>query len=154
MYTDYFLKFADQAEADAVLYNKTRPAGYAYTEAEEEVFIYETAYGEHATIRAYTEEECEDYGYTFLRTGTRPVLVDPDPIGGEWEYTPRYAAIDVIGTIYKPTGKVLPAPDGSGDAVDEMAPVDGFHANVRHTAEAPELEQYRVFPSTPSRAWA
>jgi hypothetical protein len=67
---------------------------------------------------------------------------------------PKYAAMDVIGTIYKPTGNVLPAEDGSGDAVDEMAPIDGWHVNVRHTAEAPELEAFRVFPATPSRAWA
>ena len=67
---------------------------------------------------------------------------------------PKYAAIDVIGTIYKPTGKVLPAPDGSGDAVDEMAPIDGWHVNVRHTAEAPELAAFQVHPQTPSRMWA
>ena len=152
MYIDYHLRFTDQAEADAVLYNKTRPAGYAYTEAEEKVFIYETAYGEHATIRAYTEEECEDDGYTFLRTGTRPVLVDPDPTGGEWEYTPKYAAVDVIGTIYKPTGKMLPSENG--DAVDEMAPVEGWHVNVRHTADAPELDAYKVEVATPVRGWA
>lgn len=28
------------------------------------------------------------------------------------------------------------------------------HANVRHTAEAPELEAYRVFPQNPVRGWA
>ena len=43
---------------------------------------------------------------------------------------PKYAAVDVIGTIYKPTGKMLPAEDGSGDAVEEMAPVEGWHANL------------------------
>ena len=67
---------------------------------------------------------------------------------------PKYAAIDVIGTIYKPTGKVLPAPDGSGEAVDEMAPIDGWHVNVRHTAEAPELDPYKVFPKQAVRGWA
>jgi hypothetical protein len=62
--------------------------------------------------------------------------------------------VDVVGVIYKPTGNVLPAEDESGDAVDEMAPIAGFHANVRHTAEAPELAAYQVFPETPSRMWA
>ena len=66
----------------------------------------------------------------------------------------KYTAIDVIGTIYKPTGKVLPAPDGSGDAVDEMAPIDGWHANVRHMGEAAELAAFQVFPATPARMWA
>ena len=67
---------------------------------------------------------------------------------------PRYAAVDVIGVIYKPTGKMLPAEDGSGDAVDEMAPLPGWHVNVRHTAEAPELGAYKVAPKAPVRGWA
>jgi hypothetical protein len=65
---------------------------------------------------------------------------------------PRYAAIDVIGTIYKPTGKLLPSE--SGDAVDEMAPIDGWHVNVRHTEDAPELAAYAVTPTNPVRGWA
>ena len=67
---------------------------------------------------------------------------------------PRYAAVDVIGVIWKPTGKLLPAEDGSGDALDEMAPVEGWHANVRHTADAPELDAYKVEVATPVRGWA
>ena len=67
---------------------------------------------------------------------------------------PKYAAVDVVGVIYKPTGNVLPAEDESGEAVDEMAPLDGWHVNVRHTAEAPELAPYQVFPVTPTRMWA
>jgi hypothetical protein len=103
MYTDYFLKFADEAEANAALFTEQ-------TNVQDDV--------------------------------VETVLV------------PKYAAVDVVGTIYKPTGNVLPAEDGSGDAVPEMAPIDGWHVNVRHTAEAPELEAFRVFPATPSRAWA
>jgi hypothetical protein len=67
---------------------------------------------------------------------------------------PKYAAVDVVGVIYKPTGNVLPAEDESGDAVDEMAPIEGWHVNVRHTDQAPELKAFRVFPETPSRMWA
>ena len=103
MYTDYFLKFADQAEADSILF-------------------------------------------------TEQTNVQDDVI--ETVKVPRYAAVDVIGVIYKATGKVLPAPDGSGDAVDEMAPIDGWHVNVRHTAEAPELVAFQVYPATPVRMWA
>jgi len=95
MYTDYFLRFADEAEANGVLFE-----------------------------------------------------------GDGEERRAKYTAVDVIGTIYKPTGKVLPAPDGSGDAVDEMAPVEGWHVNIRHTADAPELEAFQVFPATPARMWA
>jgi hypothetical protein len=103
MYFDFFLKFADEAEANAALFTEQ-------TNVQDDV--------------------------------VETVLV------------PKYAAVDVIGTIYKPTGNVLPAEDESGEAVDEMAPIDGWHVNVRHTAEAPELDAYKVEVKTPSRAWA
>jgi len=64
---------------------------------------------------------------------------------------PKYAAVDVIGTIWKPTGKMLQTEEGE---VPEMAPLEGWHANVRHTAEAPELNPYRVTPQNPVRGWA
>ena len=101
MYTDYHLRFTDQAEADAVLF-------------------------------------------------TEQTNVQGDVV--ETVKVPKYAAVDVIGTIYKPTGKLLPSENG--DAVDEMAPVEGWHANVRHTDEAPELEAYKVAPKAPVRGWA
>lgn len=63
---------------------------------------------------------------------------------------PKYAAVDVIGVIYKPTGKVLTTEEGE---VPEMAPVEGWHVNVRHTAEAPELDAYKVEVVTPVRGW-
>jgi len=100
MYTDYFLKFADEAEANEALF-------------------------------------------------TEQTNVQDDVV--ETVKTPRYAAVDVVGVIYKPTGKVLKTDEGE---VPEMAPLDGWHVNVRHTEEAPELEAFRVFPATPSRAWA
>ena len=64
---------------------------------------------------------------------------------------PKYAAIDVIGTIYKPTGEMITTDEGE---VPEMAPVEGWHVNVRHNAEAPELAAYQVFPQAPVRGWA
>jgi hypothetical protein len=100
MYTDFFLRFDTEAEANAALF-------------------------------------------------TEQTNVDGDIV--ETVLVPKYAAVDVVGTIYKPTGKMLTTDEGE---VPEMAPIAGFHANVRHTAEAPELEQYRVSPSTPSRVWA
>ena len=103
MYQDFFLRFADQTEADSVLF-------------------------------------------------TEQTNVQGDVV--ETVKVPKYAAVDVIGTIYKPTGKLLPAEDGSGDAVDEMAPLEGWHVNVRHTAEAPELDAYKVEVATPVRMWA
>ena len=38
--------------------------------------------------------------------------------------------------------------------VPEMKPLEGWHVNVRHGEEAPELEQYRVEPKAPQRMWA
>lgn len=100
MYFDMFLKFADEAEANAALFTEQ-------TNVQDDV--------------------------------VETVLV------------PKYAAVDVVGTIYKPTGEMIQTDEGE---VPEMAPLDGWHANVRHTDEAPELAPYQVFPATPSRAWA
>lgn len=96
MHTDYFLKFEDEAVADAVLFDMVHDG------------------------EGYTKQ-------------------------------PRYAAIDVIGTIYEPTGKMTTTDEGE---VPEMAPIDGWHVNVRHTDKAPELDPYRVHPLTPDRMWA
>jgi hypothetical protein len=100
MYFDFFLRFADEAEANAALFTEQ-------TNMQDDV--------------------------------VETVLV------------PKYAAVDVVGVIYKPTGKTLKTPEGP---VDEMKAVPGWHANVRHTEEAPELEAFRVFPVTPARMWA
>lgn len=76
------------------------------------------------------------------------VLFDEDKV-------PRYTAVDVIGTIYKPTGKFIKAkdPDGGPLELPEMEPVPGWHANVRHEDDAPELAEWAVFPATPERVW-
>lgn len=100
MYQDFMLRFTDQAEADAVLFDSSE-------------------------------------------------IVDGDEV--QTVKTPRYAAIDVIGTIYKPTGKLLATDEGE---VPEMAPLEGWHVNVRHNAEAPELAAYQVQPKQPQRGWA
>jgi hypothetical protein len=81
--------------------------------------------------------------------------VEADPENGveaqEGYEVANYDAIDLIGTIYKPTGKMLQSDEGE---VPEMAPLDGYHVNVRLLGEAAELEAYRVQPVTPARVWA
>lgn len=79
------------------------------------------------------------------------VLFDMVHDGEGYTKQPRYAAIDVIGTIYEPTGKMLTTDEGE---VPEMAAIDGWHVNVRHNAEAPELAAWQVSPQTPARMWA
>jgi hypothetical protein len=83
------------------------------------------------------------------------VLFDMVHDGEGYTKQPRYAAIDVIGQMYKATGQTIQTDDGENYYTsDVMESVPGWHVNVRHTSEAPELEQYRVFPQTPSRMWA
>lgn len=100
MYTDFFLRFDTEAEANAAL---------------------------------FTEQ-----------TNVQGDIVETVKV-------PKYAAVDVVGTIFKPTGKTLKTPEGP---VPEMAPLEGWHVNVRHNAEAPELDAYKVEVKTPSRMWA
>ena len=151
MYTDFYLRFDTPADADAALFT-TVPSGFPTTK---------TVPGTKYLVKGTAEYDFEDYT-TFEPPEGAEVLdswpedqevVDPDaPPQGI--LVPKYAAIDIVGTIYKPTGKTLKTPDGSGEAVDEMAPIDGWHVNVRHTAEAPELDAYKVEVKTPSRMWA
>ncbi|MFM1693263.1 hypothetical protein [Aeromonas salmonicida] len=63
------------------------------------------------------------------------------------------AALDVIGTIYQPTGDTILV---DGQEVPAMAPVSGYHANVRTTSEAlaAALAGLRLYPATPVRVWA
>jgi hypothetical protein len=66
---------------------------------------------------------------------------------------PNYANIDTIGIIYKPTGETT---EQDGMAVPVMAPVEGYHVNVRvvEGEDAEALEAFEVHPATPLRVWA
>lgn len=69
---------------------------------------------------------------------------------------PKYAAIDIIGIFHQPTGRKIPVAMVEGQAaemVDEMAPIVGWHANVRHTEPMPELDAWKITPTTPMRVW-
>lgn len=80
---------------------------------------------------------------------TEETIVNEEVV--ETNKVPKYTAIDVIGTIYKPTGEMVTTEDG--ELVPEMAAIPGFHVNVRHKTEAPELQQFAVTPNTPTRNW-
>jgi hypothetical protein len=62
-------------------------------------------------------------------------------------------ALDVIGTIWKPTGKMLQTEEGE---VPEMAPLEGYHANLRvvNGEDSSNLETYKIDVSSPVRHWA
>lgn len=68
-------------------------------------------------------------------------------------YAPNRVAIETIGIIYKPTGNTITTDMGEQP---EMAPLDGWHVNVRLSADqaTPDsLMAYQVFPANPVRVW-
>jgi hypothetical protein len=148
MYTDMFLKFADEAEANAALFTIV-PSGFPATK---------TVPGTKYLVKGTAENDFEDYTTSNPPEGAEVLdswpedqeVVDPDAPPQEI-LVPKYAAVDIIGTIYKPTGEMIQTDEGE---VPEMAPLDGWHVNVRHTAEAPELDAYKVAPKSPVRGWA
>ena len=85
------------------------------------------------------------------------ILYTPITLGeGESEVTtpfPNYRNIDTIGIIYKPTGETLQGEDGE---YPEMAPVEGWHVNVRlmPDEDSTELAPFVVTPTNPVRVWA
>ena len=54
--------------------------------------------------------------------------------------------LDIIGLIYKPTGRILR--NAMGDT-PEMAPIDGYHVNALETVAG--WEAFEKFPTTPNR---
>jgi hypothetical protein len=80
-------------------------------------------------------------------------LFDPETVGEQTLQKPKFRNVDVIGTIYRPTGTHS---DVNGMIVPDMAALDGFHANVRlvEGEEAQALEALRVYPANPARVWA
>ena len=93
-------------------------------------------------------------------------VVDPEtgeetqvPEGSPYLVTTTHDyAIDIVGTIYKPTGNTLTNPEGH--EYPEMAAIDGWHINIRlggeaRRADVEALSQYFVDPEpqTPERVW-
>ena len=59
-------------------------------------------------------------------------------------------SIDIIGTIYKPTGVILQTDEGE---VPEVAAITGWHVNTR--GPMPDaLLPFSVLPAQPVRVWA
>ena len=107
---DLYLKFADKAQADSVLYTTTPVLAVVDTEGN---------------------------------------VITP---AGEDIVTPNFANIDVIGTIYRPTGEVETV---DGMEVPVMAALDGYHVNVRAVdgEDTSALTSFAVVPSVPMRVW-
>lgn len=103
-------------------------------------------------LRFDSEEQAKSVLYTKVPTAwSDSSNMDEPPVATEWMDKPNYDCIDIIGAIYKPTGEVETV---DGFEVPVMADVGGYHANVRHSAEAPELDSFTVTPQNPVRVWA
>jgi hypothetical protein len=65
----------------------------------------------------------------------------------------NYRNIDTIGIIYKPTGEMLQGEDGE---YPEMAPIEGWHVNVRlcDDEDGEAIKPFEVMPRSPERVWA
>lgn len=83
-------------------------------------------------LKFVSEQECNQTLFNETTYDEQTVLV------------PKYTAVDVIGVIY----------ENQEDPDLPPIPYDGWHANVRNTEEASELEAFRVYPSQPVRVWA
>ena len=71
---------------------------------------------------------------------------------GEWMTSRHEYALDVVGTIHKPTGAMLDGEDGS--QYPELEPIEGFHVNLA-IGELPEaLILFEIVPDTPSRVFS
>ena len=80
-----------------------------------------------------------------------PTAFNEEGEATEWMDKPNYDNIDIIGTMYSPSGD-LETIDGFD--VPVMVALEGFHVNIRNYTEAPELNAYGVSPTNPRRIWA
>lgn len=58
--------------------------------------------------------------------------------------------VDMVGVIYKPTGKVINSDEGP---INEMGPTPGWHVNLRGP-DADKFKQYEVEVKMPVQFWA
>lgn len=78
----------------------------------------------------------------------------PDEASATEALADLHAAIDTIGTIYKPTGQTLLGDDGE---YPEIAPLEGWHVNLRGELtdnQIATLTPFVVTPNNPVRVWA
>lgn len=67
-----------------------------------------------------------------------------------WLTASHSHALDVVGTIHKPTGVMLQG--GIGEC-PEMAPIDGFHVNLMCDELPESLQPYALAPANPVRVF-
>lgn len=115
-----------------------------YLKTTDEQNMWEALESQGLAKREYDREDAnnippEDYDYEqgeFVKTGAY-----------EWI---ALCELDVIGTIYQPTGTMLT--DDEGYEYPEVAPIDGFHANIKTDKVVEGLPTIEA-PTTPYRKW-
>ena len=96
----------------------------------------------------------QDYVTNVDEEGVETQVADGDPYMATHSHD---YAIDVVGTLQEPTGTMLT--DDEGNEYPEMAPMAGWHVNirlvgdaVRETVEALDTS-HGVNPEQPMRVW-
>lgn len=161
-----YLRFANEAEAIEHLPQFRTPV-YALVETQTGTNHIEYQYqyekdGELITFNYPYEETPEYIRDEVLSEPCEVTFVGPVEItdtktkevvaGDQWLTYKDGANLDVVGTIYKPTGVMIT--DFDGLQHPEMARLDGWHVNLRIAELPEELLPFVVEPATPSRVWA
>ena len=98
------------------------------------------------------EAQANSILYTKVPTAwSETYRLDEGFVATEWMDKPNYDNIDILGAIYNPTGDIETI---DGNEIPVMVALDGFHVNIRHSEQAPELDAYAVTPTNPRRIWA
>mgnify|MGYP000751083095 CR=1 FL=1 len=109
-------------------------------------------------------KDCEwawetEYRVEVDEDGNETVTEDVIREAGVANYTATHS-LDIIGTIYRETGNMVEQTFADGEdtiEVPEMAPIDGWHANLLlHGEDMPEaLAEFEIeAPATPIRKFA
>jgi len=59
--------------------------------------------------------------------------------------------VDMIGTIYEPTGETKI--DKEGTEYPEVLPIPGFHVNIRTSKSVESLADFLISVNNPVRVW-
>jgi hypothetical protein len=119
-----------------------------YLKAESEEALFEALENAGVTQRNYDMDD---------PANVRPADLDPEEAWvptGEYDSVPVAGVdLDVIGTIWKPTGET--SLDEEGNLIQVSAPLEGYHANIRGiTPEQAALLPTIDAPAKPYRMWA
>jgi hypothetical protein len=143
MYTDLYLKFTDEAEANSVLYTEV-------LESYKPVEVTDTSLASHLDtlpLRDAQYDQVVDYNGKVYMADAGKWFELTDVIIGK---SPKYQNIDVLGTLYEQQEIVDP------ENPPEPIPLTGWHVNVR-VVDGEDLEAlapYSVVPTAPRRVWA